>query len=108
MKPAILALALLLAIPSVLRAEESGTRSSASHSGSASVGVSGDSGLLLFDLFLDSLAFGMRVAALESATRPPPPAQPAYPQRYRADDSYWHRRQLQARVGLWRVIGLGR
>ena len=107
MKPAILALALLLAIPSVLRAEESGTRSSASHSGSASVGVSGDSGLLLFDLFLDSVAFGMQVAALESATGTPPPAQPAYPQRYRDDDSYWHRRQMQAREGLLLSFGLG-
>ena len=107
MKPAIPALALLLAISSALRAEESGTRGSASHSGSAAVRVSGDSGLLLFDLFFDTVAFGMQVAALESATATPPPAQPAYPQRYRDDDSYWHRRQMQAREGLLLSFGMG-
>ena len=105
MKPAIPALALLLAVAPALRAEDSGTRGTASHSGSAAVRVSGDSGLLLFDLFLDTVAFGMQVAALESAS--PPPPQPVYPQRMRDDDSYWHRQQMQAREGLLLSFGLG-
>jgi hypothetical protein len=101
MKAAIPALALLLsALP--LRAEDSGTRGTATH-GSAVVGFSGDSSLVFLDAVLNTVAFGLNVAALESA---PPPA---YPQRYREDDATWRpaRRQMDARQGLLLSFGLG-
>jgi len=62
-KPAGPALALLLALSPALRAEESGTRATASHSASGAVRVSGDSGLVLMDLFLNTVALGMDLAA---------------------------------------------
>jgi len=106
-KPAGPALALLLALSPALRAEESGTRATASHSASGAVRVSGDSGLVLMDLFLNTVALGMDLAALESAAPPAPHS--AYAQRVRDDDSYWRqpRRQMDAREGLLLSFGLG-
>jgi hypothetical protein len=70
------------------------------------VRVSSDGGLVLFDLFLNSFAFGMQVAAIEPV---PPPAQRAYAQRARDDDAYWRpqRRPMDAREGLLLSFGLG-
>jgi len=106
-KPAGPALALLLALSPALRAEESGTRATASHGASGAVRVSSDSGFVLMDLFLNTVALGMDLAALESAAPPAPHS--AYAQRVRDDDSYWRqpRRQMDAREGLLLSFGLG-
>jgi len=73
MKTAFPALGILvLAAASPLRAEESGgTRASASHTGSASVRVSGDTGITFLDFFVNSVALGLHIAAVESAVPPP-------------------------------------
>jgi hypothetical protein len=107
MKAAVPALVLLLSGAPALRAEESGTRASATHGNSGGVSVSGDTGVLLFDLFLNTVALGIQVAAMESAV--PPPAERAYPQRIRDDETYFRpqRRQMQAREGLLLSFGLG-
>ena len=101
MKPALPALALLLAsLP--LRAEE--TRP-LSHRSAGPSSVSDDSGLVLFDLFLDTVAIGMQAAAMESAAVPPP-REAGYAQR--APDGFRpYRRQMDARQGLLLSFGLG-
>ena len=105
MKPVLLALALPLAsLP--LRAEEaagSAPRPAASHRAGGTF-VSGDSGLVLLDIFLNTVAIGMQAAAMEQAA--PPPREPAYAQR--APDPYrTYRRQMDAREGLLLSFGLG-
>jgi hypothetical protein len=98
---------LLLAAAFPLRAEESGgTRASASHTGSASVRVSGDTGITFLDFFFNSVALGLHIAAVESAV--PPPAGGPYAQRA-GDDAYWRpqRSPMQAREGLLLSFGLG-
>ncbi|MGZ6125231.1 MAG: hypothetical protein ACXWLR_09750 [Myxococcales bacterium] len=107
MKTALPALALLLAaLP--LRAEEPGTRGSAAHTGThtaAPAPGSVDSGLVLFDIFLNTVAIGMQAAALDAAV--PPPREPTYAQRAREDGWGPYRRQTQAREGLLLSFGLG-
>ena len=107
MKTAFPALALLLAAALPLRAEEAGTRGTATHgSAPAPSQVSVDTGLVLFDLFLNTVAIGMQVAAMDAAA--PPPREPTYAQRVRDDAwSPYRQRQTQAREGLLLSFGLG-
>jgi hypothetical protein len=107
MKPAFPALALLLAAALPLRAEEAGTRGSATHGSPGTPSqVSVDTGLVLFDIFLNTVAIGMQAAAMDAAA--PPPREPTYAQRVR-DDSWspYRQRQAQAREGLLLSFGLG-
>ncbi|HZR09604.1 MAG TPA: hypothetical protein VFA79_13565 [Myxococcales bacterium] len=107
MKTAFPALALLLAAALPLRAEEGGTRGSASHGSAATASqVSVDTGLALFDIFLNTAALGMQAAAIDAAA--PPPREPTYGQRARDDAwSPYRQRQMQARQGLLLSFGLG-
>lgn len=108
MKTAFPALALLLAAALPLRAEEASGRGSATHTGSrpaASSSVSVDTGLVLFDIFLNTVAIGMQAAAMDAAV--PPPREPTYAQRAREDGWGPYRHQMQAREGLLLSFGLG-
>jgi len=103
MRAAVPALALLLAVAPPLRAEESGTRGTATHVGSGQVAFSSDGGAALL---FDTIAFGMQVAALQSAAASP--VERTYAQRG-GDEAYFQppRRTRDAREGLLLSFGLG-
>ena len=110
MKPALLAIALLLgSLP--LRAEEPVARGEATHvsgshqHGGGTITFSGGSGLVLLDVFLNTVAIGMQAAAMEPAL--PPPRAPAYAQRVQDPAFRPYRRQMDAREGLLLSFGLG-
>src|SRR5437588_548963 len=71
-----------------------------------------DSGLVLLDIFLDVLTLGIEVAAIENATRPPPP-EPRMAQPVRSEEDEdgpprgWRARRPQAREGLLMSFGFG-
>ena len=83
MRAAVPALALFLAAAQPLRAEEPGTRGSATHTAVRGVG---DPALESLGLIFDTVAFGMQVAALESAASAP--VEQGFAQR-RDDDAYY-------------------
>lgn len=114
MKPATVTLALALAAALPLRAEETAGKASATHvggSGHAQVSVSTPS--FAFDLILDSLAFGLDVAALDASSQPAATPQPTAVHEPYAQRGYgepWDapsRRKMQAREGLLLSFGLG-
>jgi hypothetical protein len=107
MRSATLALALVSAAALPLRAEENG-RATARHGSSDQASVVASSGSFAFELFFNSLAFGLDIAALEDAAAPPPRQPVVYRQRDSAEAA-WDapRRKMQAREGLLVSLGVG-
>jgi len=105
--PVTLALALAAALP--VRAEEGAAKATATHvSGSGQAQVAVSTGPIAFDLFFNSLAFGLDVAALDAAAPQPVVVHESYAQRGYGDP--WEappRRKMQAREGLLLSFGLG-
>lgn len=108
-------LALVLASSFAARAEEGGSKGSAVHAGSGGGGYAAvDTGLFIFDLFLNMVSLGIEVAAMDSAIAHAPPPPDALPQRVAREDEDAVPRSFrvleqhhQAREGLLLSFGLG-
>src|SRR4051812_7618310 len=106
MKSSAFALALGISAALPLRAEENGAPPPATHPATGFSATVSSTGSFAFELFLNTLAFGLDLAALDSAA-PLPAAPPVEPRGY--EQQHWAvpRRLPQAREGLLVSFGLG-